>query len=61
MEQGVGVAEMETSSRGFAVERRMTHLTLIQEVIGTEKLRQRRWLKKFTLIFLDKEKMNNWY
>lgn len=58
MEQGVGVAVVKTSSRGFAVERRMTHLTLIQEVMGREKLRQRRWLIEFTLIFLDKE-MNN--
>lgn len=59
MKQGVRVAEMKTASRGFAVERRRTHLTLIQEVMGREKLRQRRWLIKFTLVFLDKEKMNN--
>lgn len=59
MEHGVGIAVVKTSSRGFAVERRMTRLTLIQEVMGKEKLRQRRWLVEFTLIFLDKEKMNN--
>lgn len=65
MEQGVGVAEVKTSSGGFAVEKRKTYLTLSQKEMGRKMSRQGRLLIEFTServwILSEKKEVNSCY